>query len=138
VADTVCVDSCLAIKWVFNEALQDEAAELLSAWTNARIIVPASFFLECASAAYHKLSSGKITLAEAAAGLAFLERLGMEEAPPREVMLRTAELAHQLRIHAWDTVYLAVSEQYGCEFWTVDRELHRKASRLFEWIRLLS
>ena len=126
----ICVDSCLAIKWAFKEDLEDEAVALLALWKDARFIMPSSFFLECASIAYHKLLTGDTSLDSAALGLETMDELQVQEISPRDLMLPTAQLAHHLRITAWDAVYLAVAEAYDCDFWTVDATLYRRARRL--------
>lgn len=129
-SNRICVDSCLAIKWAFIEDLNAEAAALFVLWQDAHFIMPSSFFLECASIAYHKLLAGDTSIDGAVLGLETMDELQVQEVPPRDLMLPTAQLAHSLRITAWDAVYLAVAEAHDCEFWTADAALYRRARRL--------
>lgn len=137
--ERICLDSSVAAKWVFPEVHSEEAKEIQTDVADGRtqIVVPDSFFVECVSAAYHKLQQSLADMEQAQAALGILQQVPADVTAVRDVPHQTITLAERLNITVWDAAYLAVAEYHGCEFWTADERLARQVRRHVNWVKLL-
>jgi len=134
----ICIDSNVAVRWMFREPGYEHAEEFLKAYVagSMTFVVPEHFHLECASAAYHKALSG-VPSDKVALALVQLGGVGVVTWPIVDLMTRLVEIAMLAEVTAWDAAYVAVAELVGCEFWTADAQLVRRASVHFPFVRHL-
>ena len=136
--EALCVDACLAAKWVIWEPDTPQALELLQQWESAgrRFVAPAFFWAEVGTILRKHAARGE---ANDAVARQHFQRLLMSSIVEEQVpWLRAYDIAQALgHLHLYDACYLALAEALDIEFWTADSSLHRSASSLFPWIRLL-
>jgi predicted nucleic acid-binding protein len=110
----------------------------LTAWERDGVqrIVPALYTSECANALYQKSRSGLITAPDALRGLddllAAVRVVPVDAAIARRALQMTLLLGARA---AYDSFYLAVAEQQGCEFWTGDRRFYDAVRSRFPIVR---
>lgn len=144
----ICVDASVVATMLLPESTTDRAIEQWQAWVDAErpLIAPPHFAPEVVSAARRAVLQGRITLAEEDAALqAFLDRL-LPKVTVRQVgqfvWERAVARARDLnRAGVYDTLYLAVAEDAGAEFWTTDgnltRALEADGDPLPAWVHLV-
>jgi predicted nucleic acid-binding protein len=100
-------------------------------------VAPTLWRYEATSALTKAVRFGPLRPEDARASLALIESLGVRLIPPDEDQTRRAfEWTLRLgRAAAYDSFYLALAEQLGCEFWTADQRLYNAANR--PWVRWL-
>jgi predicted nucleic acid-binding protein len=127
-ADTVVVDSCLAIKWVAEQDYAARARALLRQWGSDgfQLIVPRLFLAEVANALYQYVrirTTGivSITMADAHALTDALAKLVTVVNEDAGLLQRAQTLAREGNRGAiYDDIYAALAEREGCELWTAD------------------
>lgn len=124
--DKVCIDASLALKWVLPEVYTDRAQELLRSWLvqGISLIAPTLSIHEIASALRNKVHRQIITMDEGFSVLNQIRGGNIELKYERELVENGWEMAGRLELPtAYDSFYLALAEQEGCEFWTADKNL---------------
>ena len=137
-AAVLCVDACLAAKWVVWEPDSDRALDLLAQWESDDVlwIAPAFFFAEMGTIFRKQAARGLVD--NLAARDSFEEALRIRVTLAPVPWLRAYDIAASLRhLHVYDACYLAVAESVNAEFWTADVPLHARAASLFPWVHLL-
>ncbi len=136
---TVVVDASVALKWVLEEELTEEALALRTRWIESEelTIAPPIFRSEVTNALHRAVRRGGIDGAAASSGLGFLlASTAIEE--PSELYGRAFDIATELSQGAtYDAHYVALAEHHECEMWTADRRLVRAAQRRFPSVRWL-
>ena len=142
-AELVCLDAGVVAKLFLPERGRDRAERLMEELdkAGAEIVVPAFFTAEVLSVLRNNVVRGRLDPAkgEAAARwvVAFLGEVRQVEAAG--YYQRAWELAIALNWPTiYDTVYLAVAEIEGADFWTADEGIYRAASDLARhWVNRL-
>ena len=137
---TVVVDASVAVKWVLHEEHTEEALVLRDRWWQAseRVIAPPVFRSEVTNALHRYIRRGHLSRYEAAEALGVLIETVAPEEPPG-LYSRALTLASELAQRAtYDSLYLALAESQGCEFWTADRRFLEAARVYFPQVRGLT
>jgi predicted nucleic acid-binding protein len=102
------------------------------------LVAPTLWCYEVTSALTKAVRFGPLRPERARASLNLIDSLGVRLIPPDENQTRRAfEWTLRLgRAAAYDSFYLALAEQLGCEFWTADERLYNAANR--PWVRWLA
>ena len=135
---SVVVDVSFAVPWVIQEAHSAAATAKLAEWETAgtAIRTPALFAAEAASVMRkHSIAGG---LTDANAQRALRELLDAVTIVPtdRDLAPRALAIANLLGAgRAYDSLYAALAEREGCEFWTGDKRFYNGAHRRFSWVR---
>ena len=136
-----CVDANIAVKWVCEEEDSATADQLYRSCTAAEItlIAPPHFPAEVTNAIWRKTLRGLLTQAEAErAALAFLDftvQVAFQPALHRMAL----DLASQFnRSTVYDTYYVALAAEAGCDFWTADEKLVNVLSGRLPYVKLLA
>ena len=137
--DLLCIDASIAVRWVFPEDHWEKAVAFHTALTDAgaRLVAPEHFSVERVSVVRHKVQQGLVDDAEADEALRLLFDLDVRLVPVAPLAGRTLQIANALGEDAWDAAYIAVAEAEGCDFWTADKVLARRARRRFPFVKLL-
>lgn len=70
---------------------------------------------------------------EVSKAISYLLAIGISMRTPDLQRVAALALAHQ--VNAYDSSYLALAEQEGCELWTGDLTLYRAVGKKLRWVR---
>jgi predicted nucleic acid-binding protein len=131
----VAVDASLAAKVVFAEQYTPQAAALFGLWARSgyQPLAPPLIVEELTNSIYKRLAREDISLDLALDSLAALLALDIElrDVGPADALT----LAHEHRLPAaYDGFYLALAQDYGCDFWTADERLYNTVRDSFPWV----
>ena len=133
----VVVDPSLSVAWVVEEDQTEMALHCLRDWQarHAQCIAPSLFATECAPALLKCVRRGLFSTASG--NLALLELLAVVRVTPLDAQLapRAYAIAGHLQLSkAYDSLYAALAEREGCDYWTGDRRFYQTARQHFDWI----
>jgi predicted nucleic acid-binding protein len=122
----VCIDACVALKWVVPEADSETADALLIRITSEKdvMIAPPHMLVEVVNALRKKVLRKEITPAESEQALATLLSFPISIAMPEGLYESALLFAQRFdRATVYDTHYLALAQLADCEMWTADQRL---------------
>jgi predicted nucleic acid-binding protein len=123
----VIADSGIFLAAVLTETLSKQATNLIAEWKadQVEILAPYLFRYEIVSVLRKRVVRGEYTYDEAVAALDGLLREPVKFITNDRILRRAFALAHELnRPATYDAVYLALAEQYECDFWTLDERFY--------------
>ena len=130
---TIVVDANLAVWVIMPVVAPVDAIDLFAGWhrQGIRLVAPALWLAECASAVRRSVYAGALSEAEGRTALEDLFALEVEILPMSLQQTRSAfEWSERLRqAQAYDGFYLALTEELGAELWTGDRRLAHGAQQ---------
>ena len=122
----VCVDACVAAKWVLPEENSDLADALYVRCRDEgdTLLAPLHFPSEVVNAIRKRVARKEITPAEGDDLVATFLAFPVLLAAPEGLYDAALSLAHRFdRPTVYDTLYVALAETAGCQFWTADKRL---------------
>lgn len=136
----VVADSGIFLAAALDENQSERADALISFWIseNFQISAPVLLRYEVMAVLRKNVFRGLISKEEALAARTNLLSLTrtINFIIDDNLLKRSYELATQLdRPTAYDSQYLAVAEQLGCEFWTADQKLFNAAAGTLSWVK---
>lgn len=135
----VVVDASVAIKWLNpHETLADKANALRDDYEQGQLslLVPAFWDYEVVNGINKAIARGDLTEQEGHEAIALLLAVQAQKVPlpsPQE----SYELARRYRRSVYDSWYLSLAEQTGCEFWTADSKLYNAVKDSAAFVRWL-
>ena len=136
----ICVDACVVVKLVLAESNSREAELLWREWTKSQVdlIAPTLLIFEGASAI--RLNVTRRFITQEVADLAFrgfiAEVQNIRLLFSDDLHERAWQIAkHQNQSQVYDAYYLALTESFGCEFWTADDRLYNSVQTVFPWVK---
>ena len=124
---TLVIDASVACKWFFDEPLSADARALAEA--GEAFYAPDMILVECANAAWRRVSGETVPLVQAQAFLAALPRWFEALVPSARLHETAFEMACALEHPVYDCQYLALAEDEGAQLVTADRAFVRKVLR---------
>ncbi len=135
------MDASVGLKWVLRgETWQQKARLLLRDSLAARytLIAPPLFAYETESVIQYRWHNGLLTTEEADAAVTRLSALGVRLETHPAMVTRAREIARQFQQERiYDSLYAALAELRGCEFWTADRRFYEAVSASLPHVRHL-
>lgn len=119
---TLVVDASVAAKWFFPE-VHSEAAGRLRSGTDA-MIAPAHFDAEIANIFWKRVRMGHIRTEQALRTLARLPGVIDSSYELSGLVGRAFDIAVRFDRTIYDSLYVALALQEGCQFVTADRRLY--------------
>jgi predicted nucleic acid-binding protein len=137
-----CVDASLAVKWVLKvESQRKKARQFLLASLSAgfTLIAPPLFEYETESVLQWRLHAGMLTPAETDSALIRLAAIGVQIVSHPDMAKRARGIARQFnQPRIYDSLYAALAELRGCEFWTADLAFCDAVKMALPFVRHLS
>ena len=135
--EPLVVDASLVFRLLLPGSHQAEVQSLVARWLadGYEMHAPSLWAYELTSALCKTVHFGQVTAEEGARTLALALRLGVRLVVPDDGLVRRA-FAWTLRLEraaAYDSFYLALAEELGCDLWTADRRLARAVG--LPWVR---
>lgn len=124
---TLVIDASVACKWFFEEPLSAEARALSG--SNEAFVAPDMILVECANAAWRRVSGETVPLVQAQAFLAALPQWFEALVPSARLHATAFEMACALEHPVYDCQYLALAEYEGTQLVTADLAFVKKVRR---------
>jgi predicted nucleic acid-binding protein len=127
------VDASLGIKWIVKgESWRKKARKFLrdSITAGIALIAPPLFEYETESVLQGRLHSGAMAISETDTSLSRLSAIGVQILTHPDMIKRAREIARQFnqpkfnQPNIYDSLYAALAELRGCEFWTADKAFY--------------
>ncbi|MGQ9556148.1 MAG: type II toxin-antitoxin system VapC family toxin [Anaerolineae bacterium] len=134
----ICIDANLLIRTLVPGPLSDRALLLLHRWQkeNAQLLAPVLLAFEVTSTLRRLVYLGELTPAEGEEAFAHFLQMDIRLSNRRGILPLAWRLAQELnRPRAYDTVYLALAQLFGCDFWTADERLYNAASEKLGFVK---
>ena len=135
------IDASVAIKWVVkDEPFRDEARKLLRDARLAGVTLcgPPLLVYEVESAIQHRLFRGRSTIAMADTSLTAFHNVGVRIFTHSDMVHRAREISRQFnQERIYDSIYAALAELRGCEFWTADKAFYDAVKSTLSFVRYL-
>jgi len=136
-----CIDASLAIKWVVKgEAWRKKARQFLVESLSAgfTLLAPSLFEYETESVLQGLLQSGALSLAETDTALVHLATINVQVVTHPNMVKRARQIARQFNQHnVYDSLYAALAELRGCEFWTADKIFYDAVKAALPFVKYL-
>jgi predicted nucleic acid-binding protein len=136
-----CVDASVAVRWVVaGSSWRQKARKFLRDSLAARftLIAPPLFEYETESALQDMLQRGVLTIQETDTALARLAAVQVQITSHPNMVYRAREIARQGRqAKIYDSLYAALAELRGCEFWTADRAFYDDVRSFLPFVKYL-
>ena len=124
---TLVIDASVACKWFFEEPLSSEARALGE--SDEAFVAPDMILVECANAAWRRVSGETTPLAQAQAFIAALPQWFEALVPSARLHEMAFEMACALEHPVYDCQYLALAEDEAAQLITADRAFVKKVRR---------
>jgi predicted nucleic acid-binding protein len=135
------IDASVAIKWIVkDESFRDEARQLLrNARLNGIILCgPPLLEYEVESAIQYRLFRGRSTIVAADTSLNAFHNVGVRIFTHPDMVYRAREIARQFnQERIYDSIYAALAELRGCEFWTADKAFYDAVKSTLLYVKYL-
>ena len=135
------VDASVAIKWVVKmEPYRDLARQLLhDARRNGIVLIgPPLLEYEVESVLQRRLHCGLAPATTVDASLQAFYAVGVRIVTHPDLVRRAREIARQCnQERIYDSLYAALAELRGCEFWTADRLFYEAVKMALPFVRYL-
>ena len=135
------MDASVAVKWaVANEPWREHALALLqdAGTAGTVLIAPGLYLAEVDSVIRKRAYFASLTPTEVAQAYSILDVAPVIPVEMGSLRPRARSIAEQLNQRlVYDSLYAALAEARGCEFWTADEEFYKKARRSLPYVRLL-
>lgn len=136
-AELLVVDASFAFRLLFPGPTSAPFQELAGQWAHdgSELIAPTLWLYEMTSALCKTVRLGELGSSDGKRALDLVHRLGVRLISPDDALARSAfEWILRLnRAAAYDSFYLALAEELGCELWTADRRLFNAVD--LPWVR---
>lgn len=135
------IDASIAIKWVVKgEPFRNKARQLLrdARLKGITLIGPPLLEYEVESTLQRRLHYGRVTIVAADASLRAFYTVGVRIATHPNLVRRAREIARQFKQERiYDSLYAALAELHGCEFWTADKVFYEAVKAVLSSVKYL-
>ena len=134
------VDASVTIKWLNpHEFLAETANLILNDYEQGRVsfLVPTFWEYEVVNGINKAVARGHLNEDEGHEAVALLLALEVQKEPLPSPQASYA-LARRYQRSVYDSWYVHLAEEAGCEFWTADRKLYNALADTLAWVRWLA
>jgi predicted nucleic acid-binding protein len=137
----LCIDASVAVKWVLRDEMwRKKARKLLfdSIKSDIMLIAPPLFEYETESVLQERLYSGKLTITEVNVAIEKLNSVGVQVINHTGMIKCARDIARSFnQPKIYDSLYAALAELRGCEFWTADKVFYDAVKSTLSFVRYL-
>ena len=137
-SECVCVDASLSLKLVLPEPDSPKVRALWERWIEEgrRIVAPWLWIYEITSVLRNRVHRKLLTPSEGAAALQALHAQRIQLLHPNNLHETAWQLSERFhRPAAYDSFYLALAQELGCELWTADERLYHAVTGSLTYVR---
>lgn len=134
----VCVDASFSLKLVLPEPDSPKVRRLWERWVeeDRPIVAPWLWIYEVTSVLRNRVHRGLLTPSEGDAALQALQAQGVRLLHPTTLQTTAWRLAERFhRPTAYDSFYLALAQELGCDLWTADKRLYHAVAGTLPYVR---
>lgn len=134
----ICVDASVVVKWLVREDGSDQARLLLERWITADwiLIAPSMLDYEIGSALRQKVIRGELEFCDLYPALDRYSQLGLQLFHLANLAFQCVSVAETLKQPSiYDTGYLMIAKQQGCDYVTADARFHKAAAPIFPMVK---
>jgi len=135
------IDASVSIKWVVRgEPFRNKARQLLrdARLKDITLIGPPLLEYEVESNLQRRLHCGRATIAAVDASLSAFYAVGVRIVTHPDIVRRAREIARQFnQERIYDSLYAALAELRGCEFWTADKVFYEAVKSVLSFVKYL-
>lgn len=135
------IDASVAIKWIVkDEPFRNEARRLLhdARAKSIRLCAPPIFRYEVESVIQNSLLRKRLDLETANASLAVFYAINIQIISPPDLIVCARNISRRFRQNKiYDSLYAALAQIQGCEFWTADKAFYDAVSSELSFVRYL-
>lgn len=120
------IDTNIAIKQFIDDPLTEKVSQLFEHLAKnpvAQFYVPDLFYIECANVLMKYVRASRCSAEKAAIDLADLKALRIQSTPTKLLMLEATGISAKHDISAYDSSYVALSNQVNAPLLTLDKRL---------------
>jgi predicted nucleic acid-binding protein len=136
-----CIDASVAVKWVLRDEMwRKKARKLLfdSIKSDIMLIAPPLFEYETESVLQERLYSGKLTITEVNVAIEKLNSVGVQVINHTGMIKCARDVARSFnQPKIYDSLYAALAELRGCEFWTADKAFYDAVKSTLLYVKYL-
>jgi predicted nucleic acid-binding protein len=137
----LCIDASVAVKWVLRDEMwRKKARKLLfdSIKSDIMLIAPPLFEYETESVLQERLYSGKLTITEVNVAIEKLNSVGVQVINHTGMIKCARDVARSFnQPKIYDSLYAALAELRGCEFWTADKAFYDAVKSTLLYVKYL-
>jgi predicted nucleic acid-binding protein len=137
----LCIDASVAVKWVLRDEMwRKKARKLLfdSIKSDIMLIAPPLFEYETESVLQERLYSGKLTITEVNVAIEKLNSVGVQVINHTGMIKCARNIARSFnQPKIYDSLYAALAELRGCEFWTADKAFYDAVKSTLLFVKYL-
>jgi len=135
------IDASIAVKWVVNdEDFCEESLKLLydTRSKDIALIGPPLLIYEVESVLQRRFVRNLVSLETVESSLEAFYAVGVRIVSHPDMVLRAREIARQFKQeNVYDSIYAALAELRGCEFWTADRRFYEPVKFGLSFVKYL-
>jgi len=136
------VDASVAIKWVVKgEPFRNKARQLLrdAKSKGIALIGPPLLEYEVESVLQYRLQHKRVSKKTVDASLVAFYAVGVKMISQTDTVRRAREIARQFnQERVYDSIYAALAELRGCEFWTADKAFYDAVKSKLAFVKYLA
>lgn len=119
------IDTNVGIKLFINDPLTPKVNQLFDRLNDpsVHIFIPDLFYVECANVLWKYVRANLYTAAQVKSDLQDLKALALQVTSTKDLMSQSLEISCDYGITAYDSCYVALSEQVGATLLTLDERL---------------
>lgn len=133
----IIVDASIAIKWLNpSEELSNFAEKILQDYLDGKIklAIPEFFYYEIASGISKAIMRDYITAIEGQKAIDYILQLDIKTYPIPNVKI-VYNIAQSYKRSIYDSIYIALAQIMGAEFWTADKKLYNAVSNKLQFVK---
>ncbi|MCB0164279.1 MAG: type II toxin-antitoxin system VapC family toxin [Anaerolineae bacterium] len=140
-SSVICVDASLVLRMALGGPYRSAVRELWSQWVEqgSAFIAPPLFAFEVTSTLWQNVYHHRISLERGQAIFENIFEQGITLEYPPDLHRHAWQIAQQFNLHAaYDAHYVALAQQFKCEFWTMDVRCYQALHKKLPWVKTVA